>query len=98
MKNFQTHALNDKCAIDLKGIDDYDYSPSSGMSLPFVLSRKLDWDGKAELQHPVFHNEVDGFWRLMGSLQKKIKVCIFSTPPSTPPPPLKCGNILDILC
>ena len=50
-----------------------DYDPEvDGLSLPYILTRELCWDGVSELQHPVFDNGGDGHWHLMMFFYKKV--------------------------
>ena len=63
IKHYGKHALDSKCCINLENIEDYDYCPAHGMSLPFVLTRRLD--SKGPIQGPVFNTTGDGHWYLM---------------------------------
>ena len=65
MKDLEEHAVLNNCAINLAFVEDYDYQPDLGMSLPFVLGRRLIWDGESEMQDPLVDTTTDNNWRLM---------------------------------
>ena len=64
-KNFAEHVIEENCATDLKDVEDFDYIRGYGMSLPYVLSRQMVWDGSSEKPNPPYNLEEDGNWRLM---------------------------------
>ena len=65
MRQYRKHAVESKCIIELQDIEDYDYCPHHGMSLPYVLTRRLEWDGTSSIPGPVFNTTGDGNWYLM---------------------------------
>ena len=46
-------------------MDDFDFQPDFGMSVPYVLTRKFVWDGGSEKRNPMYNIFVDSNWRLM---------------------------------
>ena len=65
MRNYQQHTQEKNCAIDLQTVDDFDFVTDFGMSVPFVLTRMLEWDGITPQQHPLVNITEDGNWRMM---------------------------------
>ena len=53
------------CSIDLQNVENYDYISGYGMSIPFVLTRKMQWDGFSPKPNPLYKIDEDGSWRLM---------------------------------
>ena len=46
-------------------VEDYDYQPNYGMSLPYVLTKLFSWDGESEKDSPMYNIYIDNNWRLM---------------------------------
>ena len=65
MKNLMEHTIQHRCSIDLSTIPGYNFVPNIGLTLPFVLNRKVEWDGNSLLQHPLFEVNKNGVWHLM---------------------------------
>ena len=63
--NYQEHAVMTECATDLQFIEDMDFVDGYGMSLPFVLTREMIWDGISEKPDPMYNIQEEGNWRLM---------------------------------
>ena len=66
LRNFSTHSLQKRCAINLVTMPGYGLIPNQIISLPFVLNRRLIWDGSSSLDNvDVFNAHLPGVWRLM---------------------------------
>ena len=65
LSKFRNHALSEDCAIDLSEMPLYDFDPIKGMCLPYILNRKLMWDGVSQITGPIYRLNEDGEWRLM---------------------------------
>lgn len=63
--SFKEHVIEHGCAVDLADHHDYDFVENYGLSLPYVLTRKMVWDGKSPHMNPLFNTEEDGVWKLM---------------------------------
>lgn len=78
-KYFNQHVEAAKCCVNLRDVEDYDFISNYGMSLPYVLSRQVVWDGQSEIKEPMYDRSEDQFWKLMKFNVESLQMSFYLT-------------------